>query len=176
MVNVIGAYVFPNVKKILYTTDLSENARYAFGFAASLAVRYTATISVLHVLEKLSPAAFLLVSEILGEERWENLKKQNSDQVIASLRHRIETFCDEQSCLLPNGRSMVDEVIVIPGHPIDGIVVFAENGNFDLVVMGSRGHGQGALKDAVLGSTSRKVLKRCRVPVLVVPLAQKDNG
>lgn len=162
--------MFPKVKKILYTTDLSENARYAFGYAASLAVCYTASITVLHVLESLSPSAFLLVSEILGEERWSELKKQNSDQVIASIRHRIETFCDEQSCVLSDGGPMVEQIIVKPGHPVDEIVACAEKGGFDLVVMGSRGNGQGALRDTLLGSTSRKVLKRCRKPVLVVSL------
>ena len=151
--------MFPEVKKILYTTDLSENARYAFGYAASLAVRYTATITVLHVLENLSPSAFLLVSEILGEERWTNLKKQNSNQVIASIHRRIETFCDEQSCMLADGGS---------------IVVYTEKGGVDLVVMGSGGHGQGVLREAVLGSISRKVLKRCKKPVLVVPLQDKQ--
>ncbi len=165
--------MLPEIKKILYTTDLSENARYAFGYAASLAVRYHATVTVLHVLENLSPSAFLLVSEILGEERWSNLKKQNSDQVIASIHRRIETFCDEQSCMLPDGGSIVDQIIVKPGHPVDEIVVYTEKGGFDLVVMGSGGHGQGALREAVLGSTSRKVLKRCRKPVLVVSLKDK---
>jgi nucleotide-binding universal stress UspA family protein len=172
-INIIGDDMFPEIKKILYTTDLSENARYAFGYAASLAVRYTATVTVLHVLENLSPPAFLLVSEILGEERWAKLKKQNSDQVIASIRRRIETFCDEQSCVLSDGESMVDQVIVKPGHPVDEIVVYAEKGGFDLVVMGSRGQGQGASRESALGSTSRKVLKRCRKPVLVVRLQEK---
>ena len=166
--------MFPEVKKILYTTDLSENARYAFGYAASLAVLYTATITVLHVLENLSPSAFLLVSEILGEERWTNLKKQNSDQVIASIRRRIETFCNEQSCMLTDGGSIIDQIVVKPGHAVDEIVVYTEKGGFDLVVMGSGGHGQGALREAVLGSISRKVLKRCKKPVLVVPLQDKQ--
>ena len=41
----------PPIKKILYATDLSENARYAFGYAVSLANQYDAKITILHVLE-----------------------------------------------------------------------------------------------------------------------------
>ena len=41
--------MIPEIKKILYTTDLSQNARYAFGYAASLANRYDAGITILHV-------------------------------------------------------------------------------------------------------------------------------
>ena len=37
---------------------------------------------------------------------------------------------------------------------------------YDLVVMGSRGLGM--LANVMMGSTSRRVLRRCRKPVLVV--------
>jgi nucleotide-binding universal stress UspA family protein len=57
----------PVIKKILYATDLSENARHAFGYAVSLANRYDAGIIVLHVVEELSSFARSMVEEILGE-------------------------------------------------------------------------------------------------------------
>lgn len=34
----------PKIKKILYATDMSEHARYAFSYAADLAQRYAASI------------------------------------------------------------------------------------------------------------------------------------
>ncbi len=52
------------------------------------------------------------------------------------------------------------------GHPAEEIAAYAEEGNFDLLVMGS--HGVGALKNLVLGSVATKVLARCTVPVLLV--------
>jgi nucleotide-binding universal stress UspA family protein len=52
------------------------------------------------------------------------------------------------------------------GHPADEIAAFATHGKFDLVIMGSRGHG--ALANLVLGSVAMKVLARCTVPVLLV--------
>ena len=48
--------MIPEIKKILYATDLSENARFAFGYAASLANRYGAQIVMLHVIEEISSA------------------------------------------------------------------------------------------------------------------------
>ncbi len=42
----------------------------------------------------------------------------------------------------------------------------AESGKFDLVMMGSRGHG--ALGSLVMGSVATKVLANCEVPVLLV--------
>ena len=43
--------MIPEIKKILYTTDLSKNARHAFSYAASIANRYDAGVTILHVLE-----------------------------------------------------------------------------------------------------------------------------
>ena len=46
------------------------------------------------------------------------------------------------------------------------IVAAAEKGKFDLLVMGSHGHG--TLTNLVLGSVATKVLAHCRVPVLLI--------
>ena len=46
------------------------------------------------------------------------------------------------------------------------IAKFAEEGKFDLLVMGS--HGNGALGNLVMGSVATKVLAQCTVPVLMV--------
>ena len=42
----------------------------------------------------------------------------------------------------------------------------AAEGNFDLVVLGSHGHG--AMLNMVLGSVATQVLANCKVPVLIV--------
>ena len=54
------------------------------------------------------------------------------------------------------------------GHAADSIADLAKEGKFDLVVMGSRGHGD--LANLVLGSVATKVLAKCSVPVLSDPL------
>lgn len=46
------------------------------------------------------------------------------------------------------------------------IAKVAEQGKFDLVVMGSHGHG--ALVKLVMGSVATQVLAHCKVPVLLV--------
>ncbi|MDH5539265.1 MAG: universal stress protein [Rhizobacter sp.] len=52
------------------------------------------------------------------------------------------------------------------GEASDLIARKARQGACDLIVMGSHGHG--ALGAMLLGSTTAKVLARCRIPVLVV--------
>ena len=52
------------------------------------------------------------------------------------------------------------------GHIGETIARFAEQGKFDLLVMGSHGHG--ALANLVMGSVATQVLANCRVPVLLI--------
>ena len=52
------------------------------------------------------------------------------------------------------------------GPVADGIADYAEKERFDLIVMGSHGHGE--LAGLVLGSVVTRVLARCKVPVLII--------
>ena len=52
------------------------------------------------------------------------------------------------------------------GHAGENIAKMADSGKFDLVVMGSHGHG--ALGNLVMGSVATQVLAHCSVPVLLV--------
>jgi len=52
------------------------------------------------------------------------------------------------------------------GHAAESIAAFAEEGKFDLLVMGTHGHS--ALGNMVLGSVTTGVLARCKVPALLI--------
>ena len=52
------------------------------------------------------------------------------------------------------------------GHAGETIAKFADSGKFDLLVMGSHGHG--TLVNLVMGSVATAVLSHCKVPVLLV--------
>lgn len=52
------------------------------------------------------------------------------------------------------------------GDPVDEIIKFAEEGGFDLIVMGSRGGG--IFSRALLGSVSDKVVHHVKTSVLIV--------
>ena len=52
------------------------------------------------------------------------------------------------------------------GHTGSEIVKFAQQGKYDVIVIGARGIG--AAKEAFLGSTSNYVIHKAKIPVLVV--------
>ena len=126
----------------------------------------------MHVLEELSLNAAAMVGDILGEERWKDLRNKNKDQVVQSIKDSIEKFCDDMEHKLQECSFIIDKVIVEIGHPVDRIIRQAKKNNCDMIIMGSR--GQGVLKEAMLGSTSRRVLRRSEIPVLGIRLPKRD--
>jgi nucleotide-binding universal stress UspA family protein len=58
------------------------------------------------------------------------------------------------------------EFVAKVGPAADTIAALATKGRFDLVMMGSHGHG--LLGNLVLGSVTTKVMAQCGVPVLIV--------
>ena len=162
--------MIPEINKILYTTDLSENARYAFSYAASLANRYDAGITILHVLEEISPTTDSLVVGIIGQEKWNALRGNNEKEVLATLKKRLTTFCEDVQAELPSCPFITDEIIVTIGKPVEKILQEVDKNDYDIVVMGAHGHG--VLADAVMGSVSRRMVRRCKKPVLVVRLPE----
>jgi nucleotide-binding universal stress UspA family protein len=164
--------MIPEINKILYTTDLSKNARHAFGYAASIANRYGAGVTIIHVLEDISPTTDSLVINIIGEEKWSELRTRNEKEVLDKLQSRLTKFCDEVQAELPTCPFITDDIIVKIGNPVNEILQEVENKSYDMVVMGAHGHS--ALANALMGSTSRRVVRRCKTPVLVVRLSE-DN-
>ncbi|MBL7173197.1 MAG: universal stress protein [Desulfobacteraceae bacterium] len=165
--------MIPEIKKILYTTDLSENARYAFGYAAALANRFGAGITIFHVLEDTSSFRDSMVINIIGEEKWKDLVRTNEAKLLETIKQRLEKFCEDVSAELPSCPFITDDIIVKTGNPVEKILIQAKESNCDLVVMGTHGHG--TLTDAVIGSTSRRVLRRCKKPVLVIRLPERNE-
>jgi len=56
---------------------------------------------------------------------------------------------------------------------VEGILNQAEVTGCDLIVMDAGGHG--ILEGVMMGSTSRRVMRRCKKPVLVVRLPDEEK-
>ena len=172
-----------DIKKILYATDLSENARHAFAYAVSLANLYGATITLLHVLEEIPASLDSSVLGYISSERWEEIKKQHYQEAKETLtrkkreyvpiREVLDQFCENAKSSHENHDFITDEILVTKGNPADEILTQAEKRNCDLIVMGTQGHG--ILEDALLGSIARRVIRRSKKPVLVVRLPEEGN-
>ena len=88
-------------------------------------------------------------------------------------RDVVEQYYDEESTkiLQPvqeflNGRGVQVQSISKVGPIADTIIHEAQEGKFDLIAMGTHGHG--ALGRLVMGSVSSQVLAGCTIPVLLI--------
>jgi nucleotide-binding universal stress UspA family protein len=162
----------PEIKKILYPTDMSETSNHAFGYAASLANRYDALITILHVIKDVMPTSENLVTNVIGNSKWQELLSRNKTEVVEKIRRRLETFCDETKAELSSRPFLMEEVIVKIGNPMEEIIKEADQKGYDMIIMGAHGHG--AIAGAVMGSVSRRVVRRSTTPVMVVRLP--DEG
>lgn len=165
------------VKKILYVTDLSDSARYAFAYAVSLANLYGAGITILHVLTDMPGLDSKIIGH-LGAENWEKIKQRQADEARASMigkkRENVEIHMAlEDLAAVENQDVVVDEILVRKGDTVNEILRQAEKRNCDLIVMGSHGHG--IIEEAIIGSTARKVVRRSKKPVLVVRLPDENE-
>jgi nucleotide-binding universal stress UspA family protein len=158
----------PEIKKILYATDLSENAKYAFGYAADLAQRCNAMVTILYVMENMNHLVESQVKDVLGKGEWDRLKSEKLAYLTKKVESRIENYCQEKDSKVDSCRLLLEDVLIKDGHPTEEILNASKEIKADMIVMGSYGHN--ILQGAVLGGTARKVVKSSEIPVLVVRL------
>jgi len=70
--------------------------------------------------------------------------------------------------------SLVCKVLTPIGHPVEEILVNADEEGCEVIVMAT--NGKGILKHTFLGSISLSVLSRTRKPVILVPLPAQQAG
>ena len=162
--------MIPEIEKILYPTDLSETSNFAFSYAASVANRYDASIIILHILKDVTHSSEELITNVLGENKWQEILGRNKREIIEKIRLRLEDFCEQTRSELSGCPFLVEQILVKIGNPVDEIVQEAAKDVYDMVIMGARGHG--AIAGTVMGSVSRRVVRRCKKPVLLIRLPE----
>ena len=138
--------------KILVPIDGSEYSKKALLEAKELATAMGGEITIINIMPIiLDPDNYHSVS------RFAELEKISSDESKALLDKGIMHFVDTKTKVETASRR---------GDPANEIINFAEEGRFDLIVMGSR--GLGVFKRTLLGSVSDKVVHHANTSVLVV--------
>ena len=152
--------MIPQIKKILYATDLSKNSVYAYRYAMNMAEKYNAEIVILHVIEPIPPAARHYMKVYVEETKWEEKIKYEQEMAIERIKKRLEEFCKKESQDAPQCLALVSTILVRPGHPVEEILKAADEEQCSMIVLGT--HGKGFLKQTFLGSVARSVLDRAK--------------
>ena len=158
--------MIPEIKTILYATDLSKNSAYAFFYAADMAKRHNARIVILHSVE---PGHSLTYAGSMVEGLAKSARREEHEKDLEEIRKGIEEFCKKaepqagHACL-----ELVSRILVPLGYPVEEILKVADEESCDVIVLGT--HGKGFLRQTFLGSVAVKVLERTRKPVFIIPL------
>lgn len=140
------------MKKILVTTDGSKNGEKALLEAKSLAEALGADIDILNVVKDAAINPYAVVNSY-------------NMQTAKDLEEAGEEVLEESLKLFEGFKGEVNTKIRT-GDPGDEIIKEAENGKYDLVVMGSR--GLGTFSRAMLGSVSNKVLNHAKTNNILI--------
>jgi len=166
--------MIPQIKKILYATDLSKNSVYAFRYATKMAEKYDAGIIILHVVEPIPSVARHYMKIYVDEAKWEEKIKYEQDLAIEQIKKRLQEFCRQETHEAPQCLALVSNILVRPGHPVEEILKAADEEDCSMIVLGT--HGKGFLRQTFLGSVARSVLDRSRQPVLIIPIPHEEAG
>jgi len=147
-----------NFKRILVTSDLSENSKVAFPFALEQARLHSAEVVILGVFEEFDIPA-LLQRQIPNPGAVAEMRKEYRDDLKKNLDELASSHFEGVPCKA--------ELIVSMKSPAAEICSYADKNKCDLIVMASR--GRGAIGTFVLGSVAQRVIREAKVPLLVIP-------
>lgn len=143
------------IQKILWPTDLSENAAVAMPYVTSLAQTYGAEIHILYVLKEY--VEFGASYGYYDPADYDKMRQWEKDTANKRLDELCEKFLN--SCPLYFRHLSV-------GNPAKEIQKFIESEHPDLVVMA----GRGSESHFQIGSVVDKVLRCSTAPLLIVPV------
>jgi nucleotide-binding universal stress UspA family protein len=144
-----------SLNRILVPVDFSAHSEKAIRYATTLANKFGARLSLLHVIE--DP---FVTGAWQAEVFVPNIPELLNDLIKAAKSQLAERKKD----LAAHG--FIIETAVITGRPATAIVEQASTGRFDLIVMGT--HGRTGLSHAFLGSVAERVVQKAPCPVLTV--------
>lgn len=143
------------MKKILVPTDFSDYADNAVKYALDIAKTMKATIHLCHAMAmpELSPMAGMVIWPVEDDEKI----KENSDVLLQKYVDNISKKNDISMITYSSETGPVQQMV-------DNL---SDKLHIDIVIMGMAGAGK--LAHFVLGSNSLEVMKKSKVPVILVP-------
>ena len=144
-------------RSILSPVDFSAHSRQALRWAGALAERFQSRLTVLTVVDP-------LLAEAARARLGQDLAKTETEPALR--KFVAATWSDGGYA----PEHTVFEVTV--GEPATGILERATAHAADLIVVGA--HGLGGFRKWLLGSTTERLLRRTRVPLLALPAASGE--
>jgi nucleotide-binding universal stress UspA family protein len=149
-----------NYTKILFCTDFSDSAYFAFQFALRAAKR--------------NPGAELILFHVIPEpdaQFWKGYIYEVGDMDAKAHADIDARVAADYTSRLPEGIPFKAEMKI--GDPARAILEYAEAEGVDLIVLGRQGHQP--ITQWLLGDVAGKIAHKTTCPVLIVPIEAKGK-
>ncbi|WP_300271768.1 universal stress protein [Halomonas sp.] len=154
-------------RHILCCVGLKIDCEPVLAHAVRLALAIGADLEVVHAVKSLSDDVLnTLRANIPNRDVLENLREQRLKDATEELERKIEAFWASYPALHEafDGRDMKRSVL--EGYPAEEITNYAQRCGSDMIVMAANKHSFAA---TYAGKVTKGVIKRSKVPVVVVP-------
>jgi len=141
--------------KILTAVDFSENSDCAFEYALTLATKFDAELTIMHVVNEPVDLRGFYVPHI----SFEQLEKEIEDGAAKMMKE----FCSGRLASFSNYQTSI-----VTGVPYEEIIRKADEVGASLIVLGT--HGRTGLDHLIFGSTAERVVRSANCPVMTIRL------
>jgi nucleotide-binding universal stress UspA family protein len=146
------------IQKILVPTDFSEGSQAAYRYAQKMASLFGAKIDFIHIV----PLVKYFSESIKKMGVPFDMDEDLYPHVIEEAEHKM--VGEMEDYIVESNRGKV--YVKIDRKPSETIVEHAEEGDYDIIVMGSRGAHR---TDLFQGTTTERVIRYSDKPVLSIP-------
>jgi nucleotide-binding universal stress UspA family protein len=146
-------------RRVLVGVDFSPASRVALAHALHVAEHQRASVEVVHVVESFEPALPFLEANRRAVAR---MKQQE----VSRAGSRLARFVGARHPVPVTTR-------VLSGKPDVAILERARRSRADLIVLSNR--GRGLAEQLLIGTTAERVVRKGRLPVLLVPAPARSH-
>ena len=160
------------IKTILCAIAMTDNDNRILGRALREAKAHGADMHILHVLPAVSDIMVNSVAIMMGKDKFDKLIGEHLTEIESTIREEIEEL--KENVLtgdMADAKDRIADIHVLQGDPVIEILDATKRLDADMLVMGT--HAKGITEHTFMGDVAHKVLKRARIPVLLIPAVKK---
>ncbi len=157
-----------NVKNILCCIAMAPSSERVLLRALVEAEAHDARVHILHIIPSYDAVMATPIVSFMGEEKFRQLVEEHKDEATDAIKTNILAL--KEKILNEHLEGSVDRIAhihVYEGDPELEVLNMTDQLKADMVVLGT--HTKGITQYTFVGSVAKKVIRRIKVPVLLVP-------
>ena len=155
------------IESILFAADLGPGCEEVLGFAIGVAKQFGAKLQVVTVIEEEREKSLVELDSHVPQGALDQYHDDRAQRVRNSIEAQVAAYYAER--LDRGADEAIFEITVHEGDDVaERVLEEADAKQSDLILIGSR--GEGVLAGLLFGSVVHDVIRRTRIPVLLVPI------